>query len=209
MPIGSAGRSRNSVGDDQAREWAAVRSRRSSSRAVIRGLWGQRWARLPREKYCHSGGITFAHRPASAGSPRRGPGGAARRGSTSAIMPPSASWGSGDLQAKTPGVMIDALGGIRALVCLWLRGDGLFLCCACRRQTSPTAGTVLDKTRLPLSKWLQEIWYVTEETGGVSALSLQRSLGLGSYKRQRGRCCTSCAERWSRPRASSKEGRGR
>lgn len=64
----------------------------------------------------------------------------------------------------------------------WLRADGLFLCCKCRRQTSPTAGTVLDKTRLPLSKWLQAIWYVTEETGGVSALSLQRSLGLGSYE---------------------------
>lgn len=54
----------------------------------------------------------------------------------------------------------------------WLRGDNLYLCCACRRKTSPTAGTVLDKTRLPLSKWLQAIWYVTEETGGVSALSL-------------------------------------
>lgn len=64
----------------------------------------------------------------------------------------------------------------------WLRGDGLFLCCECRRKTSPTAGTVLDKTRLPLSKWLQAIWYVTEETGGVSALSLQRALGLGSYE---------------------------
>ncbi len=64
----------------------------------------------------------------------------------------------------------------------WLRSDGRFLCCGCRRQTSPTAGTVLDKTRLPLSKWLQAIWYVTEETGGVSALSLQRSLGLGSYE---------------------------
>jgi transposase-like protein len=64
----------------------------------------------------------------------------------------------------------------------WLRGDGLFLCCECRRKTSPKAGTVLDKTRLPLSKWLQAIWYVTEETGGVSALSLQRALGLGSYE---------------------------
>lgn len=41
---------------------------------------------------------------------------------------------------------------------------------------------MLDKTRLPLSKWLQAIWYVTEETGGVSALSLQRALGLGSYE---------------------------
>jgi hypothetical protein len=26
------------------------------------------------------------------------------------------------------------------------------------------------------------MWYVTEETGGVSALSLQRALGLGSYE---------------------------
>jgi len=58
----------------------------------------------------------------------------------------------------------------------------VFLGCNCRRKTSPTAGTVLDKTPLPLSKWLQAIWYVTEESGGVSALSLQRALGLGSYE---------------------------
>jgi hypothetical protein len=63
----------------------------------------------------------------------------------------------------------------------WLTVSGLFQCCDCRSRISVTSSTVLDKTRLPLLKWLTAIWYVTEERNGVSALSLQRSLALGSY----------------------------
>jgi hypothetical protein len=64
----------------------------------------------------------------------------------------------------------------------WLRDDGLLLCCQCRRKTSVTAGTIFDKSRLGLRKWFQVIWYVVNQTGGVSALGLQRVLGFGSYE---------------------------
>jgi len=35
---------------------------------------------------------------------------------------------------------------------------------------------------LPLTTWFRAIWYVTSQKNGVSALGLQRVLGLGSYK---------------------------
>ena len=56
------------------------------------------------------------------------------------------------------------------------------MCRACRHQCTVTAGTVFDKTRTPLRTWLAAAWYVTNQKYGVSALGLQRVLGLGSYQ---------------------------
>jgi len=56
------------------------------------------------------------------------------------------------------------------------------MCPACRYQSSITAGTVFEKTRTPLRTWLAAAWYVTNQKHGVSALGLQRVLGLGSYQ---------------------------
>ena len=62
-------------------------------------------------------------------------------------------------------------------------GDGLRRCAACRHETSVTAGTIMDKTRTPLvSWWFAAVWYVVNQKNGVSALGLQRVLGLGSYQ---------------------------
>jgi transposase-like protein len=56
------------------------------------------------------------------------------------------------------------------------------MCRACRAQCSVTAGTVFDKTRTPLRSWFAAVWYATNQKHGVSALGLQRVLGLGSYQ---------------------------
>jgi len=64
----------------------------------------------------------------------------------------------------------------------WNTSRGLFRCKTCQRQTSVVAGTVLEGTRKPLRTWFQAIWYVTNQKSGVSALGLQRVLGLGSYQ---------------------------
>jgi len=56
------------------------------------------------------------------------------------------------------------------------------MCRQCRHQTSVTTGTIFDKTRTPLRVWLAGAWYVTNQKLGVSALGLQRVLGLGSYQ---------------------------
>ena len=58
----------------------------------------------------------------------------------------------------------------------------LIECAACGYQASPTAGTVFDRTRLPLPLWFRAIWLVTSDKSGVSALSLQRQLGLKRYE---------------------------
>jgi transposase-like protein len=64
----------------------------------------------------------------------------------------------------------------------WAMRRGLWLCGGCRRQVSVTAGTVLQDRKLPLTSWFRAMWYVTSQKNGVSALGLQRVLGLGSYK---------------------------
>ena len=56
------------------------------------------------------------------------------------------------------------------------------MCRSCAHQGSVTAGTIFDKTRTPLRVWLAAAWYMTNQTLGVSALGLQRVLGLGSYE---------------------------
>ena len=59
---------------------------------------------------------------------------------------------------------------------------GRLMCRACRYQASVCAGTIFDKTRTPLRTWLAAAWYLTNQKQGVSALGLQRVLGLGSYE---------------------------
>jgi hypothetical protein len=44
------------------------------------------------------------------------------------------------------------------------------------------AGTLFEKSRTPLTNWFAAAWYITNEKHGVSALGLQRLLGLGSYQ---------------------------
>ncbi|CAJ0743871.1 IS1595-like element ISRama1 family transposase [Ralstonia mannitolilytica] len=56
------------------------------------------------------------------------------------------------------------------------------MCSSCAHQTTVTAGTIFDKTRTPLRVWLAGAWYLTNQKQGVSALGLQRVLGLGSYQ---------------------------
>ena len=64
----------------------------------------------------------------------------------------------------------------------WLLARGLTECAACAVQTSVTAGTIFQDTHKPLRLWFRAIWYVTSQKTGVSALGLQRVLGLGSYE---------------------------
>ncbi len=64
----------------------------------------------------------------------------------------------------------------------WRTGSGLWMCQACARRTSVTAGTIFHRTRTPLSTWFAAIWFVTSQKNGVSAQGLQRVLGFRSYE---------------------------
>lgn len=45
-----------------------------------------------------------------------------------------------------------------------------------------TAGTIFHGSHLPLHLWFRAVWWFTNQKTGLSALSLQRALGLGSYR---------------------------
>lgn len=58
----------------------------------------------------------------------------------------------------------------------------LWICVACGRQTSITAGTVMHKTRLPLRTWFWAAYLVSTFHPGISAKQLERQLGLGCHE---------------------------
>ncbi len=58
----------------------------------------------------------------------------------------------------------------------------LWQCKQCGHQASVTAGTVLHRTRLPLRDWFWAAYLVATHTPGMSALQLQRQLGIGRYE---------------------------
>lgn len=58
----------------------------------------------------------------------------------------------------------------------------LWQCVDCRHQASVTAGTVLHKTRTPLQLWFWAAYLMTTTTPGVSAVQLQRQLGISRYE---------------------------
>jgi transposase-like protein len=63
----------------------------------------------------------------------------------------------------------------------WPKGELLFECANCGRQTSVIAGTIFQDTRKPLRSWFIAIWWVVTQKSGASAMGLQQVLGLKSY----------------------------
>jgi transposase-like protein len=55
-------------------------------------------------------------------------------------------------------------------------------CAGCRHQVSLTAGTVLHRTKIPLTHWFWAAYLMTTDKRGVSALLIQRQLGLSRYE---------------------------
>jgi len=64
----------------------------------------------------------------------------------------------------------------------WSVRRNRWLCGYCRYEMSVTAGTVFQDSHLPLTIWFRAMWQITSQKNGISALGLQRVLGLGSYK---------------------------
>ncbi len=54
----------------------------------------------------------------------------------------------------------------------------IFQCLACGKQFSATSGTIFNDTHLPLTKWFMAIALICEAKKGMSALQLQRHLGV-------------------------------
>lgn len=55
-------------------------------------------------------------------------------------------------------------------------------CAACRHQVSLTSGTILHNTKISLTVWFWAAYLMTTDKRGISALLLQRQLGLRRYE---------------------------
>ena len=51
-------------------------------------------------------------------------------------------------------------------------------CVRCKHQTSLTAGTLFEHTKLPLRTWYLALYLVTQSKNGISAMELKRQLGV-------------------------------
>jgi transposase-like protein len=59
---------------------------------------------------------------------------------------------------------------------------GYFLCRDCRGKFTCRTGTVMERSHIPLHKWLLAIHLLTSSKKGMSAHQLMRNLGIGSYR---------------------------
>ncbi len=59
--------------------------------------------------------------------------------------------------------------------------DGLYFCNACRKQYTVTVGTVYERSKIGLSKWLLATYLLSSSKKGMSAHQLHRMLGV-TYK---------------------------
>lgn len=59
---------------------------------------------------------------------------------------------------------------------------GVYECGGCGDQFTVTVGTVMHKSKIPLSKWIMAFYLICSSKKGISARQLQRDLGLGSYR---------------------------
>ncbi len=104
---------------------------------------------------------------------------------------PSCRHALSEVRGRVPGLVPHRCGlhGLPGVACgLRLRGlrprrrlgDGRYRCSGCGGRTSVTAGTIFDRTRTPLTVWFTASWLFAASKDGISALSLQRTLEIGS-----------------------------
>jgi transposase-like protein len=59
---------------------------------------------------------------------------------------------------------------------------GMFLCRDCRDKFTCRTGTVMERSHIPLHKWLLAIHLMASSKKGISAHQLMRNLDIGSYR---------------------------
>lgn len=59
-----------------------------------------------------------------------------------------------------------------------LKERELYQCSHCHHQTSLTAGTILEDTKLPFTVWFLGIYLMTQTKNGISCMELRRQLGI-------------------------------
>lgn len=59
---------------------------------------------------------------------------------------------------------------------------GLYSCGVCRKQFTVTVGTIMENSHLSCKQWAIAFHLMCSSKKGISALQLQRELGMGSYE---------------------------
>ncbi|MFH1113773.1 MAG: IS1595 family transposase [Pseudomonadota bacterium] len=59
---------------------------------------------------------------------------------------------------------------------------GTWKCSACRKKFTVTVDTVMHRSHIPLRKWVMAFHLMSSSKKGISALQLQRNLGIKNYK---------------------------
>jgi len=64
----------------------------------------------------------------------------------------------------------------------WRVGIRRFRCSSCKKNVWVTAGSVIQDSHIPVRYWFWAAYIMSTLTPGISALQLQRQLGIGSYR---------------------------
>ncbi len=64
----------------------------------------------------------------------------------------------------------------------WPLNNLLYQCTTCDHKVSVISGTIFHGTHKPLVLWFRVIWWLTCQKNGASAISIQKIMGLGSYR---------------------------
>jgi hypothetical protein len=59
---------------------------------------------------------------------------------------------------------------------------GVLKCRPCLQHTRLTTGTIMQDTRTPLQVWFWAAYLISTQTSGISALELQKQLGIARYE---------------------------
>lgn len=60
-----------------------------------------------------------------------------------------------------------------------IKDTAYWQCSACRHQTSVRSGTIFHGSKLPLYKWFQAMFLMSQSKNNIAALELKRQLGVG------------------------------
>lgn len=64
----------------------------------------------------------------------------------------------------------------------WINERNQMVCKLCKRQTSIIAGTIFHGTKTPITVILRALWFIVSQKNGVSAVSVQKILGIRRYE---------------------------
>ena len=63
----------------------------------------------------------------------------------------------------------------------WYESRNRLECPSCKHKTTITAKTAFDKTRTPLTAWFDAAWHVSTAKNGMSAKTLERTIGASYH----------------------------